>query len=89
MTKRLLTYAVLVMFLLTGNTSHAKDFSDHNISVGAKGGMSLSRVNFQPSVSQKLIGGMVLGATVRYIQENHFGLIAELNLEQERKLQAT
>lgn len=82
MTKRLLTYALLVMLMLASNTSQAKDFTDHNISVGAKGGMSLSRINFQPSVSQKLIGGMVLGATVRYIQENHFGLIAELNLEQ-------
>ena len=82
MTKRLLTYALLVMLMLASNTSQAKDFTDHNISVGAKGGMSLSRINFQPSVSQKLIGGMVLGATVRYIQENHFGLIAELNLKQ-------
>ena len=70
------------MLMLASNTSQAKGFTDHNISVGAKGGMSLSRINFQPSVSQKLIGGMVLGATVRYIQENHFGLIAELNLEQ-------
>ena len=60
----------------------AQDFSDHNISVGAKGGLTLSRVNFQPSVPQSMVSGMMFGATVRYIEEKHFGLIAELNLEQ-------
>lgn len=82
MTKRLLTYVLLVMCMLMNGTAQATDFSSHNISVGAKGGMSLSKVNFQPSVSQQLIGGMVIGANVRYIEENHFGIIAELNLEQ-------
>lgn len=82
MTNRFLSYALLLAMLLLGGKSHALDFSDHNISVGAKGGMSLSRVNFQSSVPQKMIGGMVIGASVRYIEENHFGLIGELNLEQ-------
>ncbi len=82
MINRFLTYALLMVLLLVGGTARALDFSDHNISVGAKGGMSLSRVNFQSSVPQKLIGGVVLGASVRYIEENHFGLIGEFNLEQ-------
>lgn len=82
MTKCLRTYVLLVALLTVSGMARALDFSDHNISVGAKGGMSLSRVNFQPSVPQKMIGGMVLGASVRYIEENHFGLIGELNLEQ-------
>ena len=82
MINRFLTYALLMVLLLVGGTARALDFSDHNISVGAKGGMSLSRVNFQSSVQQKLIGGVVIGASVRYIEENHFGLIGEFNLEQ-------
>ena len=82
MINRFLTYALLMVLLLVGGTARALDFSDHNISVGAKGGMSLSRVNFQSSVPQKLSGGVVLGASVRYIEENHFGLIGEFNLEQ-------
>ncbi|MBO4722614.1 MAG: PorT family protein [Muribaculaceae bacterium] len=82
MINRLSTYVLLMVLLMVSGTAHALDFSDHNISVGAKGGMSLSRVNFQSSVPQKMIGGMVLGATVRYIEENHFGLIGEINLEQ-------
>lgn len=82
MTKRLLTYALLVASIMMSGTVFAADFTDHNISVGAKGGVSLSRVNFQPSVQQKMVTGMVLGASFRYIEEKHFGLIAELNLEQ-------
>lgn len=74
-------FAVLASLLVASNAM-ALDFSNHNISVGVKGGMSMSRVNFQPSVSQSFINGMILGATARYIEENHFGLIAELNMEQ-------
>jgi hypothetical protein len=74
-------FAVLASLLVASNAL-ALDFSNHNISVGVKGGMSMSRVNFQPSVSQSFINGMILGATARYIEENHFGLIAELNMEQ-------
>ena len=57
-------------------------FSDHNVSLGVKGGMSLSKVNFQSSIPQKLIRGLVFGASIRYIEEKHFGIIAELNFEQ-------
>ena len=57
-------------------------FANHNVTIGAKGGVTLSKVNFQPSVPQKMLMGMAVGCSVRYIEENHFGLIAELNLEQ-------
>ncbi len=50
--------------------------------VGAKGGASMSRVAFSPSVPQSMRNGMVAGVTARYITENHFGLIAEVNVEQ-------
>ncbi len=82
MTNRFLTYTILLTLLMMSGVAHALDFSNHNISVGAKGGMSLSRINFQSSVPQKMVGGMVIGASVRYIEENHFGLIGEINLEQ-------
>ncbi len=82
MTNRFLTYTILLTLLMISGVAHAFDFSNHNISVGAKGGMSLSRINFQSSVPQKMVGGMVIGASVRYIEENHFGLIGEINLEQ-------
>lgn len=53
-----------------------------NIAVGVKGGVDLSNVQFTPSVKQSFILGGNAGVTFRYIEENHFGLIAELNFEQ-------
>lgn len=82
MTSDLKRHIIAIAALLVCCTCQALDFTDHNVTFGAKGGMSLSRVNFQSSVPQKLLGGIVLGVSARYIEENHFGLIAELNLEQ-------
>lgn len=53
-----------------------------NIQFGVKGGYEMSRVFFNPSVHQGLAPGFTAGVTFRYIEENHFGLIAELNLNQ-------
>lgn len=53
-----------------------------NIFVGAKGGVTVSRTFFNPSVPQGMKLGGMAGIMFRYIEENHFGLIAELNFEQ-------
>lgn len=53
-----------------------------NIALGVKGGADLSRMFFNPSVKQSLKPGAMAGIMFRYIEENHFGLIAELNFEQ-------
>lgn len=82
MINNVLKYTFAAIALLLTFTARGKGFEVNNLSFGAKGGMSLSRVNFQSSVPQKMIGGLVLGASVRYIEEKHFGLIAEVNLEQ-------
>ena len=42
----------------------------------------MSQVFFNPSVRQTFNVGMIGGVMVRYIEENHFGLIAELNFVQ-------
>lgn len=72
----------LITTLLTVAVCNAQDHYAGNISIGAKGGATLSRVQFNPSVPQSFITGMMLGVTARYIEEKHFGIIAELNLEQ-------
>lgn len=82
MIKNVLKYTFAAIALLAAFTARGEGFEVNNLRIGAKGGVSLSRVNFQSSVPQKMIGGLVLGASVRYIEEKHFGLIAELNLEQ-------
>lgn len=55
---------------------------DGSVYVGAKVGVSFSRVFFNPSVPQDMLTGAVGGMTFRYIEEKNFGLIAELNFEQ-------
>lgn len=53
-----------------------------NIAVGAKAGVDMSRMFFNPSVNQKMPFGVTAGLTFRYIEENHFGIIGELNFTQ-------
>jgi hypothetical protein len=63
-------------------TASAQTHYEGNIAVGAKGGVTLSRLKFSPSVPQTMLPGFMAGVTFRYIEEKHFGVIAELNLEQ-------
>ncbi|MDE7438869.1 MAG: PorT family protein [Muribaculaceae bacterium] len=76
--------SILLAIVLAGGSiaSTAQTHYASNISIGVKGGADLSRVNFTPSVKQSLALGMNGGVTFRYIEENHFGLIGEVNFEQ-------
>ena len=62
--------------------SHAQTHYSANMAVGVRAGMDLSRNFFNPSVKQSLKPGGLAGVTFRYIEENHFGLIAELDFIQ-------
>ena len=73
---------LLSFILLMAGRAGAQTHYSANVSVGVKGGMDLSRVNFTPSVKQSFALGMNGGVTFRYIEENHFGLIAEVNFAQ-------
>lgn len=53
-----------------------------HISVGVKGGMTLSEMAFSPSVKQKWNDGTTGAVTFRYTEEKLFGLIAELGWTQ-------
>lgn len=73
---------VIIILLLLSVCLPAANAQDHysaNISVGVKAGAALSRTMFSPSVEQTMKKGMIGGVMIRYIEENHFGLIAELN----------
>lgn len=50
-----------------------------NVAVGVHGGVETSRVFFNPSVNQGWPFSPTAGVMVRYIEENHFGLIGEVN----------
>ncbi|MBR1882325.1 MAG: PorT family protein [Muribaculaceae bacterium] len=55
---------------------------DGNLAVGAKSGITLSKLQFNPSVPQSMLMGVAIGGSLRYLEEKNFGLIVELNLEQ-------
>lgn len=72
----------LILALLTTLLATAQVHYQGTIAVGGKAGATLSRVNFNPSVEQTMLPGMTAGVMFRYIEEKHFGLIAELNMTQ-------
>lgn len=74
--------AFILVTMLATLAASAQVHYEGNIAVGGKAGASLSRVNFNPSVEQTMLPGMTAGVMFRYIEENHFGLVAELNLTQ-------
>lgn len=53
-----------------------------NLTVGGKGGITLSNMQFTPSVEQGMVTGKIFGVTARYTEENHFGVILEINFQQ-------
>lgn len=79
MTRRCLN---LLLAAVLGMTAAAQSHIEGRWSIGAKGGVCFTKQNFTPSVPQTLLPGMTLGITARYVEERHFGIIAELNLEQ-------
>lgn len=72
---------ILLAFLAAQAVS-AQTHYRSNITVGVKAGADMSRVFFNPTVRQDLIPGATAGLMFRYIEENHFGLIAEINFTQ-------
>lgn len=74
---------ILAFFICTSIFSiSSQEHYSANISIGIKAGGSLSQTMFSPGISQKMLPGIMGGAAVRYIEENHFGIIAELNYVQ-------
>jgi len=78
--RRLITF-LLVLNCLVLNILSQERYSA-NVAIGVKGGTTLSQTMFAPGVQQKMIPGMLCGVAVRYIEENHFGVIGELNFMQ-------
>lgn len=72
----------LPIFFIMGLSLKAQTHYQSNVAIGFKGGMDFSEVFFNPKVKQSFVAGYTAGLMVRYIEENHFGLIGELNLAQ-------
>ena len=76
--RALICCLVLASALFAAAETHYKA----HISVGAHGGMGLSKVSFSPSVKQSWANGLTGGISVRYAEERHVGVLAELNFVQ-------
>lgn len=79
---RKLIILLVTSFVICGSSSFAQRVYEPKLYVGAKGGVTLSNVQFSPHVKQSLRQGLLMGATVRYTEEKVFGLIGELLVEQ-------
>lgn len=73
---------VLIMVGFCNKEGLAQTHYSSNVSIGVKGGADISRMFFNPSVKQGMKPGFMGGIMFRYIEESHFGLIAELNFIQ-------
>lgn len=83
---RILSKAVIGLLfifalLLPGKVCAQREYSP-NFSIGAKGGVTLSRMSFSPEVHQKFTQGLTMGVACRYTEEKIFGLIGEINITQ-------
>ncbi|MDE6271634.1 MAG: PorT family protein [Muribaculaceae bacterium] len=73
---------ILSLMLFSGASAKAQTHYNSNIAIGIKAGADLSRMFFNPGVKQDLKPGALAGFTFRYVEESHFGLVAELNFTQ-------
>lgn len=65
-----------------GVTLSAQTLYRSHVHVGGHAGVSLSQQSFNPKIEQKFHQGMIFGASFRYAEERHVGLMAEVNFEQ-------
>lgn len=82
MIRKLSIILIIAVAFLTGLPCAAQRVYEPKVYIGAKGGATLSNVQFTPHVKQSLRPGFLMGATVRYTEEKIFGIIGELLIEQ-------
>lgn len=72
----------IIAFLGLAFTGMAQTHFDSKVEFGVRGGVTFSSVMFKPSITGTFGMGYTGGVTFRYSEENHFGLIAEVNFVQ-------
>ncbi|MEZ3589438.1 MAG: PorT family protein [Muribaculaceae bacterium] len=73
---------IALIGIMLPSTVAAQKHYQSNFSIGAKAGATISRMEFSPGVKQSMVTGFMAGVMCRYMEETHFGVIAELNIEQ-------
>lgn len=80
--RKSLKYVISAIVILATASSYGQTHYSSNVAIGAKGGIDFTRVFFNPGVRQTMAMGSTAAVMVRYIEENHFGLIGELGFTQ-------
>ncbi len=75
-----LLFTLLLCLTVMGAQLKAQARIPREIHLGFIGGANLSEYTFQPKVSQRFTGSYMMGVAARYIEEEYFGLQAELTL---------
>lgn len=78
--RRLIITLLLVVATLPALEAQRRYRPD--FAIGGKAGATVSSMSFSPHVDQTWTPGFMAGFVARYIEQNHFGIIAELNVEQ-------
>lgn len=76
------TTIIVLVTLFFSLAASAQRYYTPKISIGGKAGATLSQMSFSPDVKQSMLQGYMAGVSIKYTEENYFGLIAELNIEQ-------
>lgn len=80
---RCMAIAAITVVAVAGSSDiHAQAHYNSRVSLGVKAGADISRMFFNPSVKQDFKPGAMAGLMFRYVEESHFGLIAEANFIQ-------
>ena len=74
--------ALILILLMASLTTVAQTLYKSHVHVGGHAGASLSQQTFSPSIEQGMHKGLTFGASFRYAEERHVGLMAELNFTQ-------
>lgn len=74
--------AAFIVAIFTIIAARAQTHYEPHIWIGGHAGMTLSNVSFSPSVKQSMEPGFTFGASFRYAEERHVGILAELNIAQ-------
>ncbi|MBO5866274.1 MAG: PorT family protein [Bacteroidaceae bacterium] len=73
---------ILTLLLVIGTTVRAQVESPRScLEIGIAGGMNLNRMEFQPSIRQKLQQGINGGISARYTSEKYFSMICAAQIE--------
>ncbi len=79
---RIITIAIISTLATSTFTAMAQRQYEPHFAIGGKAGATLSKIAFTPGIEQSMVQGLTFGVKARYTEENFFGIIAELNIEQ-------